>query len=251
MRVLITGAASGFGLATADELRRRGERVQGIDLRPGTDIHIADLRDQRAVDEAVRAAIEELGGMDVLINNAGIGLPADAGAAPDEEALATIDVNLVGPWRVTSAALPALMESHGRVINVASALAHVNVPYSAAYCASKRGVAAYSDILRLEYGDRIHVTTIYPGYVKTPIHQRSEELGFHLSGAVPEESLASVVRTMVGACYAAHPKRDLATSAATRTGIFLARHFPGATYFFTKRQLERLGRRGHFAGMKL
>ena len=67
-----------------------------------------DVRDQAAVDAAVAEAIGRLGGLDVLINNAGLGTPQSAGEAPDEEALAVIDVNLLGPWRVTAAALPAL-----------------------------------------------------------------------------------------------------------------------------------------------
>ena len=67
------------------------------------------MRDQASVDAAVAAAIEKLGGgVDVLINNAGVGDPQSAGAAPDEAALAVIDINLVGAWRVTSAAMQAL-----------------------------------------------------------------------------------------------------------------------------------------------
>ena len=128
------------------------------------------MRDQAAVDAAVAEAIERLGGLDVLINNAGIGIPQSAGEPPDDDALAVLDVNLLGPWRVTAAALPALRESRGRVVNVASGLAHLDVPFATAYCMSKRGLVAYSDALRLEHGDAITVTTVYPGYIRTPIH---------------------------------------------------------------------------------
>ena len=110
MRVLLTGAAGGIGSATAAELRRRGARVIGLDLHEGPDIIACDVRDQAAVDRAVAHAIERLGGLDVLINNAGIGPPQSAGAAPGDDALAVIDVNLLGPWRVTAAALPALQK---------------------------------------------------------------------------------------------------------------------------------------------
>jgi NAD(P)-dependent dehydrogenase (short-subunit alcohol dehydrogenase family) len=120
-------------------------------------------RDQESVPRAVAEAVERLGGLDVLINCAGLGTPQSAGAAPDADALAVLDVNLVGPWRVTAAALPALLASRGRVVNVASGLAHITLPFSTAYTLSKRGLVAYSDVLRLEYGDRITVTSVYPG----------------------------------------------------------------------------------------
>src|SRR6187397_2806552 len=116
MRVIITGAAGGIGSATVAELRKQGAQVVGLDLPE------CDVRSQSSVDAAVAAAIAELGGLDVLINNAGLGTPQSASLAPDEDALAVLDVNLVGPWRVTSAALPALRSSRGRVVNVASGL---------------------------------------------------------------------------------------------------------------------------------
>jgi NAD(P)-dependent dehydrogenase (short-subunit alcohol dehydrogenase family) len=94
-----------------------------------------------------------------------------------------LDVNLVGPWRVTSAALPALRASRGRVVNIASGLAHLAVPFATAYCMSKRGLVAYSDALRYEVGHEVTVTTVYPGYVKTPIHDASIALGFGLEGS--------------------------------------------------------------------
>src|SRR3954451_17158672 len=125
-RVLITGAASGIGAAAAEELRRRGAEVVGIDLEadPERDIIACDITDEDAVPRAVAEAVERLGGLDVVVNNAGLGIPQSAGQAPDPEALRVIDVNLIGPWRVTAAALPALRESaaRGRVVNVASGL---------------------------------------------------------------------------------------------------------------------------------
>ena len=152
-------------------LRAQGAQVVGLDLRGATST--ATCATRRRVDRAVAEAIERLGGLDVLINNAGLGTPQSAGVAPDDDALEVLDVNLVGPWRVTAAALPALRDSRGRVVNVASGLAHMTVPFATAYTLSKRGVVAYSDVLRLEEGDRITVTTVYPGYIRTKIHERS------------------------------------------------------------------------------
>ena len=244
MRVLVTGAASGFGRAVSNKLRERGAEVRGIDLAEGLGVLAADIRDDDQVAVAVGKVVADLGGLDVLINNAGIGEPVSTGTAPGDRALTTVDTNLFGSWRVTAAALPSLLEARGRVVNVASALAFVNVPYSAAYSASKRGLASYSDILRLEYGDRIRVTTVYPGYVRTPIHQKSEEIGVSLSDAVPEEPLGSVVRAIVGCCYSRHPRRDVATSLPTAFGVFFARHFPRATDRAVRHRMERLIRTG-------
>jgi len=182
-RVIVTGAASGIGAAATAELRSRGARVIGIDLvGDGEDIIACDVRDPEAVSLAIAEAVERLGGLDVLINNAGIGHAQSAGVAPDEKALAVLDVNLIGPWRVTAAAMPALLESHGRVVNVASGLAFLTPPFSTAYCMSKRGLVGYSDALRAECGDRIGVTTVYPGYIRTPHPRQRRRVGHHARG---------------------------------------------------------------------
>jgi NAD(P)-dependent dehydrogenase (short-subunit alcohol dehydrogenase family) len=247
-RVIITGAASGIGAATAARLRERGAQVVGLDLTASDgDIVACDVRDQESVDRAVADAIERLGGgVDVLINNAGIGEAQSAGEAPDEKALAVIDVNMLGPWRVTSAALPALREARGRVVNVASGLAFLTVPLTTAYCMSKRGVTAYSDALRLEHGDAISVTTVYPGYIKTPIHDASQEDGFALDGLVPEEPLDSAAKTLERAALA-RPPRDRATTRRGGVGYFLVRHTPGRVMdTVTRVFMKRMARRGRF-----
>ena len=213
-RVVITGAASGIGAATAAELRRQGARVVGLDLRAGDDVLACDVRDQGSVDAAVGQAVEQLGGLDAVVNNAGIGLPQRATVAPGADAQAVLDVNLLGPWRVTAAALPALRASRGRVVNIASGLAFLSVPFAPAYCMSKRGLVGYSDALRLEAGHEISVTTVYPGYVRTPIHEASSEQGISLDGMVPAEDLSEVARTVARAVLGP-PVRDLAT---TRSG---------------------------------
>jgi NAD(P)-dependent dehydrogenase (short-subunit alcohol dehydrogenase family) len=224
-RVVITGAAGGIGSAASAELRARGARVVGLDLEAGDDVLACDVRDQASVDAAVAEAVRRLGGLDVLINNAGIGIPQSAGAAPDEGALAVIDVNLLGPWRVTAAALPALREARGRVVNVASGLAHLALPFGTAYCMSKRGLTAYSDALRLEYGDEITVTTVYPGYIRTGIHRDSQEAGVALEGQVPVERVQDAARTLARAALGS-PARDLATTRNGAVGYALLRHVP-------------------------
>jgi NAD(P)-dependent dehydrogenase (short-subunit alcohol dehydrogenase family) len=150
-RVIITGAASGIGEATAEALRRRGCSVAGLDLRAGDDVIACDVRDQDSVDAAVAEAIARLGGLDVLINSAGVGDPQSATERPDADALKVIDVNLLGTWRVTAAAIGALRESRGRVINIASGLAHLTIPLATAPLRQVRpgGPASQAPVERL------------------------------------------------------------------------------------------------------
>jgi NAD(P)-dependent dehydrogenase (short-subunit alcohol dehydrogenase family) len=251
-RVLITGAASGIGEATAESLRRRGCAVAGLDVNAVDDVVACDVRDQASVDKAVAEAIERLGGLDVLINCAGIGDPQSAAAPPGEDALRVIDVNLLGTWRVTSAAIGALRESHGRVINIASGLAHLTIPLATAYTISKRGVVAYSDSLRLEMAGEIDVTTIYPGYIRTPIHNASAEKGVALEGTVPAEPLESAVAALVRAALADQPPRDLATSRQGTVGYAIFRHLPRrALDRLTLKRLRQSAARGQFEHSEL
>lgn len=211
-RVIITGAASGIGAATAKSLRERGAQVVGLDLKAGDEVIACDVTDQESVDKAVAEAVKRLGGgVDAIVNCAGIGLPQSATERPGIDALRVLDVNLLGTWRATAAALPALRASRGRVVNVASGLAHLAVPFATAYGASKRGVVGYSEQLRAEVGDEVTVTTVYPGYIRTPIHDASQSAGIGLEGMVPAEPLGAAVGTIVRAIYG-RPARDLATT---------------------------------------
>ncbi|MEA2493280.1 MAG: hypothetical protein QOJ29_1191 [Thermoleophilaceae bacterium] len=247
-RVLITGAASGIGEATAEALRRRGCTVVGLDLNAGGgDVIACDVRDQASVDSAVAEAIDRLGGLDVLINSAGIGDPQSAADRPGEDALRVIDVNLLGTWRVTAACIETLRESRGRVINIASGLAHLTIPLATAYTISKRGVVAYSDSLRLEMAGEVAVTTIYPGYIRTPIHNASAEKGIALEGAVPAEPLESAAATLVRAALDPEPHRDLATSRQGTVGYALLKLLPRkALDRLTLKRLRESAERGQF-----
>src|SRR4051812_36065101 len=225
-RVIITGAASGIGAAATEQLRARGAHVVGLDINASGDLVGCDVREQESVERAVAEAIERLGGgLDVLVNNAGVGFAQSAGLPLDERATTVFEVNMLGPWRMTAAALPALRASRGRVVNIASGLAHITAPFATAYTMSKRAVVAYSDSLRLEHGDAITVTTVYPGYIKTPIHDASNEDGFALDGIVPEEPLADAAKAVARAALG-KPVRDLATTREGAIGYALARRAP-------------------------
>jgi NAD(P)-dependent dehydrogenase (short-subunit alcohol dehydrogenase family) len=246
-RVLITGAASGIGAAAAAELRRRGATVVGLDLNAsGADVLACDVTDQVSVDAAVATAVERLGGLDALVNCAGVGLAQSAAEAPGPDAVKVLDVNLLGPWRVSAAALPALRASRGRVVNIASGLAHLTVPYATAYCMSKRGLVGYSDALRIEHGDEITVTTVYPGYVRTPIHEAAAAQGVSLEGMVPAETLAEAAGTVVRAVLG-EPVRDLATTRRGAVGYAALRLAPRPLVDrLLRRRLRAAARSGHF-----
>ncbi len=147
---------------------------------------------------------------------------------------------------MTAAALPALLHSRGRVVNVASGLAVITLPFSTAYTLSKRAVVAYSDVLRLEYGDRITVTSVYPGYIRTAIHERSRAAGVPLEGAVPAERVEDAARTLVRAALG-RPVRDIATTRSGGVAYRVLRFLPrGLVDRATRARLRRLARRGHF-----
>lgn len=236
-RVLITGAAGGIGTVTAKALEARGAVVAGIDAVAVPWIEQADVRDGQAVRSAVEAAAARLGGIDILINNAGIGVPHDSGDFPDEEARAVMDVNFFGTWNVTAAALPHLLRSRGHVINIASGLALVDVPYAAAYSASKRAVAAYSAALRLEYGHRLTVSTVYPGYIRTRIHDRAKAKGAGLEGMARADTVEGAAAAIVRLCFTR--RRSATTSPASAVELWMAQRFPRSAGMVLARRFAR------------
>jgi short-subunit dehydrogenase len=140
----------------------------------------------------------------------------------------------------------AMRESRGRVVNVASGLAHLAVPFATAYCMSKRGLVAYSDALRLEFGGEISVTTVYPGYIKTAIHDASKDSGVGLEGAVPAERVEDAARALTRAALG-RPVRDLATTRSGTIQYFLVRRSPRRLLDrITTTRMRRLVRGGLF-----
>ncbi|GAB3832122.1 SDR family NAD(P)-dependent oxidoreductase [Kribbella italica] len=221
-RALVTGAAGAFGRATVEALRGRGATVVGLDLQKSDDVIECDLTQP----ELIPAAVGRLGGLDLLINNAGIGVPALAGDAPDATARKVIEVNLFAGWGVTAAALPALREAKGRVIFVSSGLAYVTLPLAASYLVSKRAIDTYADALRIENGRHLDVSVIYPGYVPTPIHDASLARGVDLGMFLPAETVEQVVGTIVDVAAARRPPRNRASTRTTGIGVAVARHLP-------------------------
>ena len=239
-RAIVTGAGGAIGSALVDALRGRGWDVAGLDLEAddarGT--LACDVTSAESVRAAVPAAIERLGGLDALVNNAGLGGPASAGEMPDEHVLKMVDVNLFGAWRVTAAAIDALVAARGQVVLVGSRMAFLGLPLGAAYGVSKRGLTAYADALRAEYGTHVGVTCVHPAYIRTPIHERTKAAGLQLEGFSREEPLEGVVAKIVAACEGGGG-RDVAITRGGALQLAVARHLPGLVDRVVARTLRR------------
>lgn len=179
IRTIVTGGGAGIGRAVTDHFLAEGARVAAFDLDvAGLDEPViairCDVADDDAVREAVSTAAEEMGGIDVVVNNAGIGAAGDVTANPDEEWLRLYDVNVVGMARVTRAALPHLRRSHSPcVINMSSIVAIAGLPERAAYSATKGAVQALTMAMAADHAaEGIRINCVNPSTVATPWVQR-------------------------------------------------------------------------------
>lgn len=173
MRALVTGGASGIGLAVATRLAAAGAAVAVLDRDepPGGFTAVrADLSDDGTVRGAVDQAVEALGGLDVLVNNAGVGAQGGIEANDDAEWHRVLDVNVVGLVRVTRAALPALRASqHAAIVNTCSVAATAGLPNRALYSASKGAVLSLTLAMAADLlPEGIRVNAVNPGTADTP-----------------------------------------------------------------------------------
>jgi 2-keto-3-deoxy-L-fuconate dehydrogenase len=175
MVALVTGGASGIGAATAGLLAERGARVAVLDLDPDAadarHLRLAcDVGDRASVDRAVGRVAADLGRLDVVVNNAGVGAQGDVAANDDDEWRRVLDVNVVGIVRVSRAALPHLRRSdRAAVVNTCSVVATLGLPNRALYAASKGAVLALTLAMAADHvRDGIRVNCVTPGTVETP-----------------------------------------------------------------------------------
>ncbi|MEU8204687.1 SDR family NAD(P)-dependent oxidoreductase [Streptosporangium sp. NPDC049046] len=254
-RILVTGAAGTFGRAMSARFTAQGAHVVGLDIaRPDdSDIPIiaCDITSSESVDAAVAEAAALLGGIDLLVNNAGRGGPAPAELAPGDEVEAQLRLNLLGAWRVTAAVMPHLVRARGQVVFIASRMAVLPLPLAAAYGVSKRALAAYADALRLEVGTHVGVTTVYPSMVRSPIHDSTRQAGLSLDAVSRPEPVEGVVDAIVRAVTARRAPRDVATTVRGRVEMMVGRHAPSLADRLVRRTVAARVAAGDFANAPL
>ena len=184
-RVLVTGAASGLGLQVAEMLIERGARVFGVDRdaaglarladRTGCSVATCDIADPDAVQATVDNAGAALGGLDGLVNAAGIVHKSRVSETSVADWLRVISVNLTGTFLVSRACVPLLEESgDAAIVDVASGVALVPFKELAAYAASKGGVISLSKVMAMELGARVRVNVVAPGTFDSPLFTKGK-----------------------------------------------------------------------------
>jgi NAD(P)-dependent dehydrogenase (short-subunit alcohol dehydrogenase family) len=189
--ILITGASTGFGRDTAKTLKRGGHTVFASMREPrgrnrehaealrrqGIEVIELDVRDDAAVERAVRSMLDKAGRIDVLVNNAGIASAGVTEAFTSDQALALFDVNVFGVLRVTRAVLPCMRrQRRGLIINIGSVLGRVTFPFFGIYGASKFAVEALSDSQRYELSQLgIEVVLVQPSAYPTPMYASMQQ----------------------------------------------------------------------------
>jgi len=180
---LVTGASSGIGRASAEALARAGFTVFGTSRKPtgdsprGVSMLACDVTEEASVAALVAEVLARTGRIDVLVNNAGLGLFGGAEESSAAQVQRLFDVNLFGVIRMTNAVLPSMRaRGEGRVINLSSAVGFVPAPYSAHYAASKFALEGYSESLDHEVrAYNVRVSLIEPGTVKGNFDQTALE----------------------------------------------------------------------------
>ncbi|MEX2188736.1 MAG: SDR family NAD(P)-dependent oxidoreductase [Pirellulales bacterium] len=242
-RVLVTGASSGIGREIALELGRHGADVFSLarsadklanlaaefEKLPGRcEIVVGDVTDDGVRHDAVRRATEAFGGLDVLINNAGIGALGPFETATAERLRKIMEVNFFAAAEMIRTALPAL--KHGRrpaIVNVTSILGSVGIPQSSEYCASKFALEALSQSLRAElHRHGVDVLVVAPGSTETEFFDHAVEMSVHPPWLdAKRTSAAAVARATVEAL--ARGKRSIVPNFRGRLMCWAQRISPG------------------------
>ncbi len=176
---LVTGASSGIGLVTAQALRRDGYRVFGTSRKPmpdtsdGITMLVCDVIDDASVQSVVDEVLSRAGRIDLLVNNAGIGLLGGAEESTTAQAKAVFDVNVFGTMRMTNAVLPVMRRQRsGRIVNLSSILGLIPAPYNALYASTKHAIEGYSESLDHEVRTQgIRVVLVEPGVTRTSFEE--------------------------------------------------------------------------------
>jgi short-subunit dehydrogenase len=243
-RVLVTGASSGIGAGLAERFAREGA-VVGICARredrladvlercrthsPTSQMWVVDLADLDAVDTLAASAVEALGGIDVLVNNAAIPRRKHLTALDAATVESVMHINFFSPVRLTFALLPQMLErGTGQIVNVSSVAATLSSPGEAAYSASKAALSVFSESVAVDlWGTGVKVLTVYPGVVDTelfsipdndPLTDAVEKITVdELVDGVMEALSLGVLEVYIPAWF-----KDIAARKASDVGAFLA-----------------------------
>jgi short-subunit dehydrogenase len=250
---LVTGASSGIGHATAQALKRAGFRVFGTSRRAvpetsdGITMLICDATDDAPVQKMVDEVLRKAGRIDLLVNNAGVGLLGGAEESSIMQAQALFDVNVFGVLRVTNAVLPTMRrQQKGRIINMSSIMGLIPSPYNALYASTKHAIEGYSKSLDHElrtFG--IRVALVEPGFTRTAFEENlakpdrllaaydSVRAGMeaHMRNGVQAGDAPEVVAgTVVKAATAVVPKRRYTAGRLARQVRLMRRFVPESAF---------------------
>jgi short-subunit dehydrogenase len=249
---LVTGASSGIGRATAQALERAGYRVFGTSRRTvpktsdGITMLICDVTDDASV-QMVDEVLSKAGHIDLLVNNAGVGLLGGAEESSTAQAQALFEVNVFGVLRVTNAVLPTMRhQKKGRIINMSSIMGLIPAPYNALYASTKHALEGYSESLDHElrtFG--IRVVLVEPGFTHTSFEENLTKPDRSLAdydevragmevqmrnGVAAGDAPEVVAETILKAATAAVPKRRY-TAGRVAPRVRIMRRFVPASAF--------------------
>jgi NAD(P)-dependent dehydrogenase (short-subunit alcohol dehydrogenase family) len=260
---IVTGASGGIGEATAQALQAAGYRVFGTYRRPpvtrlaGVEYVACDVTGDEAVQTAVGQVLAKAGRVDLLVNNAGVGLIAGAEESSLEQAKSLFDVNLFGVFRMTKAVLPTMrQQGSGRIVNISSVMGLIPAPFMALYAASKHALEGYSESLDHEIrATGVRVVLVEPAYTRTSfegnVYQADQQLDFYQSARTNAEGVLRdemktadtpelVANAVVKAAAAVNPNRRYAAGRMARQVSLLRRFVPASAFDKSLRKQMRL-----------
>jgi short-subunit dehydrogenase len=260
---IVTGASAGIGAATARALHAAGYRVFGTYRKPpasrvaGVEYLELDVTKDESVKSLVAQVLDQAGRIDLLVNNAGVGLIAGAEESSLEQAKSLFEVNLFGLIRVTKAVLPIMRRQRaGRIVNISSVMGLIPAPFMALYGASKHAVEGYSESLDHEVrGSGVRVVLVEPAYTRTSfegnVYQADQQLEVYRPARANAESVMRdamkaadspelVASAVVKASTVANPNRRYTAGRQARQVSLLRRFVPAAAFDKSLRKQMRL-----------
>jgi NAD(P)-dependent dehydrogenase (short-subunit alcohol dehydrogenase family) len=260
---IVTGASGGIGEASARALQAAGYRVLGTYRRPpatrspGIEYLACDVTSDESVQTAIGQVLAKAGRIDLLVNNAGVGLVAGAEESSVGQAKSLFDVNLFGVFRLTNAVLPTMRrQGSGRIVNISSVMGLIPAPFMALYAASKHALEGYSESLDHEIrATGVRVVLVEPAYTRTSfegnVYQADQQLDVYQSARANAEGVMRdemktadtpelVANAVVKAATEVNPNRRYAAGRMARQVSLLRRFVPASAFDKSLRKQMRL-----------